>query len=515
MPALAHVKRMVCSEAAAVVRSLRLLGSRLRRRRLETARDGRDTRSSFSRRGVSRATERDPLTGLHTLRAVEAALEDALGSPRSSGREVGVLLVDVDGMKEINDRYGHDAGDRILAAVADRLRQAVSEDDLVARTGGDEFAVFALSASTAERLQALERRLGEAISSEPVSLGGHEVLIGGTVGATMMRSTADIVGALRVADQKMYLAKRRAGTDAFDRVSELIVGLLEAGDQGVDASIVSGVAEVALATRAYIDTGEHERWWPDDEPTDADSVRELAAKARELDQVVEGGQWRLSAPLRGDGEPIGAFVVERDFPFTKADQIALSRAGIALGQALLRLKETVAARRRISELEHLAFRDENTGLANRRALLGELERLDSHVGPLSLLFLDFDGLRAVNNQLSYEHGNELLRTVAAEIEQSLQPGEFAARLHGSGGDEFIVVCPGLDASSAASRAADLEHRLSPENVELSDQLTRLYGGASVGYAVRDAGEEALDLVERAAMLMRTRKAERKSSRASR
>ena len=96
-----------------------------------------------------------------------------------------------------------------------------------------------------------------------------------------------------------------------------------------------------------------------------------------------------------------------------------------------------------------------------------------------------------------------------------QPGEFAARLHGSGGDEFIVVCPGLDASSAASRAADLEHRLSPENVELSDQLTRLYGGASVGYAVRDAGEEALDLVERAAMLMRTRKAERKSSRASR
>lgn len=61
-------------------------------------------------------------------------------------------------------------------------------------------------------------------------------------------------------------------------------------------------------------------------------------------------------PLRGDGKPIGGFVVTRPFPFTKTDQIALSRAGIALGQALLRLKETTAVRRRIAELEFLACR---------------------------------------------------------------------------------------------------------------------------------------------------------------
>ena len=49
----------------------------------------------------------------------------------------------------------------------------------------------------------------------------------------------------------------------------------------------------------------------------------------------------------------------------------------------------------------------------------------------------------VNNQLSYEHGNDLLRTVAAAIEKTLQPGELVARVHGSGGDEFVIVCPGL------------------------------------------------------------------------
>jgi hypothetical protein len=88
--------------------------------------------------------------------------------------------------------------------------------------------------------------------------------------------------------------------------------------------------------------------------------------------VLEDGEWRLAAPLRGDDEAVGAFAVARGYPFSKPDRIALSRAGVALGQALLRLKETIAVRRRMSELENLAFRDENTGLANRRALLAYL-----------------------------------------------------------------------------------------------------------------------------------------------
>jgi diguanylate cyclase (GGDEF)-like protein len=455
------------------------------------------------------------LTGLLDRRAFEEAIAEARGSALASESGPGVLLLDIEGLKAVNDGFGHAVGDAVIQAVADRLRSRTPGGDLVTRFGGDEFAVLVRSATTTDALHALEVELGHAISSRPVSIDGHELMVRAAVGGALMDSTTDVADVLRLADQQMYLAKRRVGTDAFDRVSELIVGLLEAGDRGIDASIVSGIAEVALASRAYLDTGDHERWWPDDQCADADSVRALAANARQLDRVIESGRWQLSAPLRGDSEPIGAFVVERGFPFTKADRIALSRAGIALGQALLRLKESVATRRRISELEHLAFRDENTGLANRRALLVELERIVTGGGsdPLSLLFVDFDGLRAVNNLVSYEGGNELLRTVAAAIEQSLQRDEFAARLHGSGGDEFIVVCPGLDESSAAERAADLERHLAPTRVELPQSVKKHYGGASVGYAVRRPEEEPLDLVERAATLMRTTKAARASSRA--
>jgi diguanylate cyclase (GGDEF)-like protein len=151
-------------------------------------------------------------------------------------------------------------------------------------------------------------------------------------------------------------------------------------------------------------------------------------------------------------------------------------------------------------------------LANRRALLRNLERLDAEGVPVALMFLDFDGLRAVNNELTYEDGNDLLRAVAGEIERGLQlhTGEFAARLHGSGGDEFIVVCPRVGEKELVVRAGELENRLSPGSIELPGALATWYGGASVGYAVRDHGEAALDFLERAAKLMRSRKAARKT-----
>lgn len=128
------------------------------------------------------------------------------------------------------------------------------------------------------------------------------------------------------------------------------------------------------------------------------------------------------------------------------------------------------------------------------------------------MFLDFDGLRAVNNNLTYEDGNDLLRAVAGEIEQGLlvHTGEFAARLHGSGGDEFIVVCPRVEEKELVVRANDLERRLSPGSIELPEALAKWYGGASVGYAVRTPEEPVVDFVERAAKLMRSRKAARKA-----
>ena len=452
--------------------------------------------------------EIDGLTGLLSRRAVAAALDDAVGRRRS----IGLLIVDVDGLKVLNDRYGHTAGDRLLVDLAERLREPLREDDLVGRIGGDEFVILCPRVADEQQLGELAQALRLAVSRRPIELREGDAHVTVTVGAALIPPGVGSTEALKLADQRLYLAKWRAGADAHDRVSELVVGLLEARGRTIETTLASAVAEVALAHRAYVDTGERESWWPDGEPARADRYREGATRARLLDELVDLG-WGLAVPLRGDGEAIGGFVVAREFAFTKTDQIALSRAGIALGQALLRLKETAAVRRRIAELEFLAFRDENTGLANRRALLREMERLDTDDVPVALMFVDFDGLRAVNNNVSYEAGNELLRAVAAEIERGLQgvhAGEFAARLHGSGGDEFIVVCPSVAQPELARRAADLERRLSPGEMNLPAPLGRWYGGASVGYALRDPGETPLDLLERAARLMRTRKAARKA-----
>jgi predicted signal transduction protein with EAL and GGDEF domain len=86
-------------------------------------------------------------------------------------------------------------------------------------------------------------------------------------------------------------------------------------------------------------------------------------------------------------------------------------------------------------------------------------------------------------------------------------GELAARLHGSGGDEFIVVCPSVDDAGVVVRAKELEQTLA--TVVLPSAIAALYGGASVGHAVRRDGEQPIQLVERAAGLMREQKRLRK------
>jgi diguanylate cyclase (GGDEF)-like protein len=463
-------------------------------------------------RGWLARTATDPITGLAGARVLTAALSERRRQLSRSGGCAGVLVVDLNGLKLINDDLGHEAGDAAVAEVARRLRAATGDDALIARIGGDEFGVLVADSGTPEELSRIARSLRDAVSVRPIVLGSSDWALDVTVGWTLMDGSSSPGEVLARADEKMYLAKRTGRSDPFDRVSALVVGLLEGGDEGLEQALGAAVAEVAAASCALVVLGEFEHWWPTEPDVEvADDLRHLAHNAVLQGTLVrEGvGDLVIASPLLADGAPIGAFAVERGYPFDKNDRIALSRAGVALGQALVRSRETREARRRIRELEHLAFRDENTGLANRRALLAELERLEGCNAPVALLFLDFDGLRAVNNEHGYERGNDLLRLVTSAIERTLAAGETAARLHGSGGDEFIVVCPGLAAATAAGRAAALEHTLC--EVELPADLLALYGGASVGHAIRRDDESPLDFLERAATLMRSRKLARKAT----
>jgi diguanylate cyclase (GGDEF)-like protein len=150
----------------------------------------------------------DPLTGLpnraHLQRRLGAAL-DELSEGRSTG--AAVMILDLDGFKEINDTLGHQHGDRVLTEVAERLRTAVGGTGLVARLGGDEFAVLLAGTPDEERAVAIARRVLRALE-HPVDVDGLEVGVGGSLGIAIAPTHAtDPAGLLKRADTAMYDAK--------------------------------------------------------------------------------------------------------------------------------------------------------------------------------------------------------------------------------------------------------------------------------------------------------------------
>ena len=115
-------------------------------RLLETERRGRIDESLLlgqAAESASRAARSDPLTGVGNRRAWEEAVERAAAKELDGTTASSVILVDIDGLKETNDTHGHDAGDRLIQAVAGALRRALRDHDELARIGGDEFAALA------------------------------------------------------------------------------------------------------------------------------------------------------------------------------------------------------------------------------------------------------------------------------------------------------------------------------------------------------------------------------------
>lgn len=150
----------------------------------------------------------DPLTGLPTLRLIADRLLVAQQSARRNNHKVGVLFVDLDGFKSINDTHGHEAGDHLLQQVARRLLQAAREEDTVARIGGDEFLVLLprleLGASAAE----VARRMVHSLS-QPFAHQGIKLRIGASIGIAIYPDHAsDSDGLRRAADEAMYQVKR-------------------------------------------------------------------------------------------------------------------------------------------------------------------------------------------------------------------------------------------------------------------------------------------------------------------
>lgn len=160
------------------------------------------------------AASRDKLTGLFNRRHGEHLLGTAFGEAQGSGRPLAVLLCDVDHFKQVNDRFGHAAGDRVLVDVARILRQSVRGSDVVVRWGGEEFLVVLPGCGPAPALELAERIRRRVADHEDAEVGK----VSASIGVASFAGDEAIDALLGRADDALYAAKRggrnRVWTDA-------------------------------------------------------------------------------------------------------------------------------------------------------------------------------------------------------------------------------------------------------------------------------------------------------------
>ena len=176
--------------------------------------------------------ERDVLTGLANRRRLFARGAEEVSRARRYRRQLGVLLIDLDHFKRVNDELGHAAGDAVLAEVGAFLQGAARDSDLAGRYGGEEFAVL-LADTSVEGAKRAAERLVSGISELRIQLGGHGIQITTSVGVAALRGTEDTFNdMLNRADRALYAAKRN-GRDRWEMADETAVTDAE---ESVDAS---------------------------------------------------------------------------------------------------------------------------------------------------------------------------------------------------------------------------------------------------------------------------------------
>lgn len=149
----------------------------------------------------------DPLTGIPNRQFFNDQLTRATARARRDGRKVTLLFLDLDAFKVVNDTLGHDAGDRLLKEVADRIRRSVRTGDVVARLGGDEFAVMLEGLSSPRDVEMLASGLLEVIA-QPYHIADRQLTITTSIGITMYpNDNSDTQMLLKNADIAMYQAK--------------------------------------------------------------------------------------------------------------------------------------------------------------------------------------------------------------------------------------------------------------------------------------------------------------------
>ncbi len=342
----------------------------------------------------------DPLTGLTNRKGLTDELNASL-SDRRTNNLVGVLLLDLDRLKVVNDSIGHSAGDEVLAAVADRLRQAVREGDTVGRFGGDEFIVVSSGVPAIRDLTMLADRILESLREPAVLSDESSQMISASIGiAYVTGGGGDAESLLRDADVAMYKAKEAGGGRyvVFDaELREQAVARLEV-ERELRRAIRTGQLHVHYQPIVNADTGGVDRLealvrW--EHP-----VRGMMAPgaflsvAAESGLIVDVGEHVLRESCRqaaawtsAVGHPVvvSVNVAERqliDTGLLELVQRVLAETGLDPAQLELELSEEIIVERLdtrltiLRELVALGVKLAIDDFGTSRASLSQLKRLD-------------------------------------------------------------------------------------------------------------------------------------------
>ena len=296
----------------------------------------------------------DPLTRLPNREQLLVELADDL----AEGSPGALLLLDLDGFKEINDGLGHGTGDTVLVEVGDRLRHSVRDEDLVARLGGDEFAIVMRDVhDPAVAVAGAERVL--AVLAEPVTAGGMSLHVAGRIGIALWpRHGTTTSTLLQHADVAMYRAKKRGGCglvyDALqdhDRVSKLaLVGELRAA-LDADAIEVHYQPVVELGSNRIVGMEALARWrrpGGDVPPGVFVPLAEQTGLIRDLTPIVLRKALEEARRWEEDGLDLKVSVnmsarVLADPGFAESVTYSLLQTGLAPSRLILEITETALA----------------------------------------------------------------------------------------------------------------------------------------------------------------------------